>query len=34
LIGGWQINSIDTFQTGSPFTPVMATSNLNNGTGV
>jgi Carboxypeptidase regulatory-like domain len=34
LVGGWQINSIDTFQTGSPFTPTMATSNLNNGTGV
>jgi len=33
LAGGWQINSIDTFQTGSPFTPTMATSNLNNGTG-
>jgi hypothetical protein len=29
LIGGWQINSIDSFATGSPFTPVMATSNLN-----
>ena len=34
LIGGWQLNSIDTFQTGSPFTPVMATSLLNSGTGV
>lgn len=34
LVGGWQINSIDTFQTGSPFTPTMAASNLNNGTGV
>ena len=34
LVGGWQINSIDTLQTGSPFTPTMATSNLNNGTGV
>jgi hypothetical protein len=34
LVGGWQINSIDTFQTGSPFTPTMATSNLNNGTGI
>ena len=34
LVGGWQINSIDSFQTGSPFTPTMATSNLNNGTGV
>ena len=34
LVGGWQLNSIDSFQTGSPFTPTMATSNLNNGTGV
>lgn len=33
LVGGWQINSIATFQTGSPFTPTMASSNLNNGTG-
>jgi hypothetical protein len=33
LVGGWQLNSIDTFQTGSPFTPVMATSLLNSGTG-
>jgi hypothetical protein len=32
LVGGWQINSIVTFQTGSPFTPTMASSNLNNGT--
>jgi Carboxypeptidase regulatory-like domain/TonB-dependent Receptor Plug Domain len=30
-VGGWQLNSIDTFQTGSPFTPVMATSLLNAG---
>ena len=34
LVGGWQINSIDSFQSGSPFTPTMATSNLNNGTGI
>jgi hypothetical protein len=34
LVGGWQLNSIDTFQTGSPFTPVMATSLLNSGSGV
>jgi hypothetical protein len=34
VAGGWQLNSIDTFQTGSPFTPTMATSQLNNGTGV
>jgi hypothetical protein len=33
IIGGWQLNSIDTFQTGSPFTPVLAVSGLNNGTG-
>ncbi|HEV2273001.1 MAG TPA: carboxypeptidase regulatory-like domain-containing protein [Acidobacteriaceae bacterium] len=33
LAGGWQLNSIDTFQTGSPFTPVMVTSLLNNGSG-
>ena len=33
-VGGWQLNSIDTFQTGSPFTPVMATSLLNAGTAV
>lgn len=32
LIAGWQLNSIDTFQTGSPFTPVMGTSLLNSGT--
>ena len=31
LIGGWQLNSIDSFSTGSPFTPVMATSLLNSG---
>ncbi len=31
LIGGWQINSIDTFQTGTPFTPTMTTSLLNTG---
>ncbi|HEY4045909.1 MAG TPA: carboxypeptidase regulatory-like domain-containing protein [Acidobacteriaceae bacterium] len=34
LVGGWQLNSIDTFQTGSPFTPVMATSLLNAGSAV
>lgn len=31
LIGGWQINSIATFQSGLRFTPTMAASNLNNG---
>jgi hypothetical protein len=30
-IGGWQLNSIDTFQTGTPFTPTMTTSQLNTG---
>ena len=30
---GWQLNSIDTFATGSPFTPVMVTSLLNTGSG-
>jgi hypothetical protein len=34
LVGGWQLNSIDTFQTGSPFTLTMATSALNAGSGV
>jgi hypothetical protein len=34
VVGGWQFNSIDTFQTGAPFTPTMVTSQLNNGTGV
>lgn len=33
-VGGWQLNSIDTFQTGSPFTPIMATSLLNAGSAV
>lgn len=31
VIGGWQFNSIDNFATGSPFTPVMASSLLNAG---
>jgi hypothetical protein len=31
LIGGWRVNSIDTFRTGAPFTPVMSTSLLNAG---
>ncbi len=34
IAGGWQLNSIDTFQTGSPFTATMSTSNLNAGSGV
>jgi Carboxypeptidase regulatory-like domain len=32
-VGGWQLNSIDSFSTGAPFTPVMATSLLNAGSG-
>jgi hypothetical protein len=34
LAGGWQINSIDTFQTGTPFTVTMLTSQLNSGSAV
>jgi hypothetical protein len=34
IIGGSQLNSIDTFSTGSPFTPVMATSLLNSSSAV
>ena len=34
VVGGWKLNSIDTFRAGSPFTPVMSTSLLNAGTGV
>ncbi|MEO8736303.1 MAG: carboxypeptidase regulatory-like domain-containing protein [Edaphobacter sp.] len=34
IIGDWQINSIDSFITGSPFTPVMASSLLNSGSTV
>jgi hypothetical protein len=30
-IGGWRLNGIDTFSTGSPFTPVMVSSLLNSG---
>jgi hypothetical protein len=30
-IGGWRLNSIDTFATGAPFTPVMVSSLLNSG---
>ena len=33
IAGGWQINTIGTFQTGLPFTPTMQTNNLNTGTG-
>lgn len=31
LVGGWQLTTITTLQTGLPFTPIMAASNLNNG---
>jgi hypothetical protein len=34
IAGGWQINSIDSFQTGTPFTLTMASSLLNAGSGV
>jgi hypothetical protein len=30
VMGNWQLNSIATFQSGLPFTPTMAASNLNN----
>ena len=33
LAGGWQVNTIGTFQSGLPFTPTMQTNNLNTGTG-
>jgi len=32
--GGWQLNSIDTFQTGTPFTVTMLSSQLNSGSAV
>ena len=31
VLGGWRLNSIDTFATGAPFTPVMVSSLLNSG---
>jgi hypothetical protein len=34
LLGGWQLNSIDMFQTGTPFTVTMLTNTLNVGGGV
>ena len=34
VAGGWQLNSIDTFQTGTPFTVTMSTSLLNSGSSV
>ncbi|MBM3726798.1 MAG: hypothetical protein FJW40_15415 [Acidobacteria bacterium] len=33
LAGGWQLNTIGSFYTGLPFTPVMQTNSLNTGTG-
>ncbi|MFN7826453.1 MAG: carboxypeptidase regulatory-like domain-containing protein [Acidobacteriota bacterium] len=33
VLGGWQINGINLFQTGLPFTPTANTSTLNTGTG-
>jgi hypothetical protein len=34
LVGGWQLNSIDSFQTGTPFTVTMVSSLLNSGSAV
>ena len=33
LPGGWQVNGINTFQTGLPFTPTLNTATVNTGTG-
>jgi outer membrane receptor protein involved in Fe transport len=33
VLGGWQVNGINTFQTGLPFTPTMNSTTLNTGTG-
>jgi hypothetical protein len=33
MAGGWQINSIDTFQSGTPFTVTMQQNTLNSGSG-
>jgi outer membrane receptor protein involved in Fe transport len=33
LPGGWQVNGINTFQTGLPFTPTIGSTTLNTGTG-
>lgn len=32
-IGGWQVNGINTFQTGLPYTPTLASATANTGTG-
>ncbi len=34
IAGGWQLNSIDSFQSGTPFTVTMQSSTLNAGSGV
>ena len=31
ILGGWQLNTIVTLQTGPPFTPTLASNGLNNG---
>lgn len=31
ILGGWEVSAIQTFQTGGPFTPVLATDNANTG---
>ena len=33
MLGGWQINGINTFQTGLPFTPTLNAATVNTGTG-
>jgi hypothetical protein len=33
VFGGWQVNGINTFQTGLPFTPTLAATTINTGTG-
>jgi Carboxypeptidase regulatory-like domain/TonB dependent receptor len=33
LLGGWQVNGINTFQTGLPFTPTANSATVNTGTG-
>ena len=33
LLGGWQVNGINTFQTGLPFTPTLNAAVANTGTG-
>ena len=33
LLGGWQVNGINTFQTGLPYTPTLNAATVNTGTG-